>query len=140
MAYARQLAWAETSIMKGFGERLRTRARDLGLTDSEVARRSGLSQRRYSNYVNETVEPDLGTLVRIAATLGTTTDQALGLAAPIAGEAERVRARMAIAAGLLEGPALRMAAAMMDAAVQAAAAEDSQATPAPRRRKRPATD
>ena len=126
--------------MKGFGERLRTRAKELGLTDSEVARRTGLTQRRYSNYVNETVEPDLGTLVKIAATLGTTTDQALGVSAVIAGEAELVRARIAAAAALLEGPALRMAAGMMDAAVQAAAAEKIKPNGPRRRRKSPATD
>ncbi len=126
--------------MKGFGERLRVRAKELGLTDSEVARRSGLSQRRYSNYVNDTVEPDLGTLARIVRTLGVTADQALGLANPASGEMEALRARMAAATGLLDGAALRMAAAMMDAAVQATNAEDPKPAPAPERRRRAAKD
>ena len=126
--------------MKGFGERLRARAKELGLTDSEVARRSGLSQRRYSNYVNDTVEPDLGTLARIVRTLGVTADQALGLANPASGEMEAVRARMAAATELLDGAALRMAAAMMDAAVQATNAEDPKPVPAPGPRRRASKD
>ena len=126
--------------MKGFGERLRARAKELGLTDSEVARRSGLSQRRYSNYVNDTVEPDLGTLARIVHTLGVTADQALGLAPPPAGEMEAIRARMAAATGLLDGAPLRMAAAMMEAAVQAINAEDLKPVPSPGRRRRAAKD
>ena len=59
MAYAPEPAGLKRRFMKGFGERLRARAKELGLTDSEVARRTGLTQRRNSNYVNETVEPDL---------------------------------------------------------------------------------
>ena len=140
MSYATGLRGLKPRTMKGFGEQLRARAKEPGLTDSEVARRSGLSQRRYSNYVNETVEPDLGTLARIVRTLGVTADQALGLAAPAAGEMEAVRARMAAAAGLLDGAALRMAAAMMEAAVQATNAEDPKPVPAPGRRRRDAED
>ena len=136
MAYAPEPAGLKRRFMKGFGERLRARAKELGLTDSEVARRTGLTQRRYSNYVNETVEPDLGTLVRIVRALGTTADQALGLAAPVVGEMETVRARIVVAAGLLDGPALRMAAAMMDAAVQATVTTAPPLTSAPKRSRR----
>ena len=42
-----------------------------------MARRSGLSERRYSNYVTGRREPDLATLVRIAAVLQTTPDRLL---------------------------------------------------------------
>jgi len=59
---------------------LRRRARDLGLSDAEVARRAGLSANRYSNYVRNDREPDLATLVKIAKVLATTPDSLLGIA------------------------------------------------------------
>ena len=54
------------------------RAKELDLTDAEVARRAGLSPRRYGNYVTGDREPDLQTLVRICKVLATTPDQLLG--------------------------------------------------------------
>ncbi len=72
--------------MDGWGERLRSRARDLGLTDVEVARRLGLAQGRYSAYVNESREPDLGLFVRICQALGTTPDNILGVSSSPAPE------------------------------------------------------
>lgn len=66
--------------MKGFGERLRARARELGMSDAEVARQAGLSARRYANYVANDREPDLSTLIEICKVLRVTPDWALGLA------------------------------------------------------------
>ena len=66
--------------MEGFGTRLVARARALGLTSAEVARRAGLSERRFGNYAKDTREPDLQTLVTLARVLSTTTDQLLGVA------------------------------------------------------------
>lgn len=60
--------------MDGLGDRLRARAMALGLSDAEVARRSGLDARRYGHYVRGLHEPDLTTLVRIAGVLETTPD------------------------------------------------------------------
>lgn len=65
--------------METWGERLRQRARKLGLTDIEVARRLGLAQGRYSAYVNGAREPDLKLFVRICQALGTTPDDILGV-------------------------------------------------------------
>lgn len=65
--------------MKIFGDRLRERAAELGISNAEVARRSGLTGRRYSNYVTGIREPDLATLVRIAEVLQTTPDSLLGV-------------------------------------------------------------
>ncbi len=62
-----------------WGERLRARGRELGLSDSEVARRVGMTQRRYSSYVNMTREPNFGDLLRICAGLGLTPDWVLGV-------------------------------------------------------------
>lgn len=63
-----------------WGDRLRARARELGLSDSEVARRLGMTQRRYSSYVNVTREPNFSDLLRICAVLGVTPDHVLGVA------------------------------------------------------------
>jgi transcriptional regulator with XRE-family HTH domain len=106
--------------MQGIGERLRARAKALSLTDSEVARRLGLSQGRYSNYVNEVVEPDLGTLVRIARALGLTADEVLGIVPPASeDEGQLLRTRIALAAEAMDPAALRAAAVMFDAAAKA---------------------
>lgn len=58
--------------MELFAKNLRKRAESLGLSNAEVARRAGLSERRYGNYVSGRREPDLATLVRIASVLATT--------------------------------------------------------------------
>lgn len=60
-----------------FAKRLRERASELGISHAEVARRSGLSERRYSHYVNGIREPDLATLVRIAGALRSTPNELL---------------------------------------------------------------
>jgi transcriptional regulator with XRE-family HTH domain len=64
--------------MDGLGEKLRARARELGLSDTEVARRLGLGQSRYANYVVDKREPDLATFVKICRVLGTSPDLLLG--------------------------------------------------------------
>ncbi|MBI3710681.1 MAG: helix-turn-helix transcriptional regulator [Proteobacteria bacterium] len=71
--------------MKGAGERLRERARQLGLSDAEVARRIGISARTYNHYVNNKREPDFQKLLRIAQILGVTPNQVLGLS-PLAAD------------------------------------------------------
>ena len=65
--------------MSTLGDALRARATALGLTNGEVARRSGLNERRYGNYVTGRREPDLKTLLRLADVLRTTPDQLLGV-------------------------------------------------------------
>lgn len=62
-----------------WGDRLRARARELGLSDSEVARRLGMTQRRYSSYVNMSREPKYVDLLRVCAALGITPDHVLGV-------------------------------------------------------------
>lgn len=72
--------------MDVFGQRLKDRARHLGISNAEAARRCGLDERRYGHYVAGRTEPDLATLVHIAQTLGTTPNWLLGVA-PDDGEA-----------------------------------------------------
>lgn len=62
-----------------FANCLRKRASELGISHAEAARRSGLSERRYSHYVSGIREPDLATLVRIAQALQTTPNDLLGI-------------------------------------------------------------
>ncbi len=65
--------------MNQFATRLRQRAKELGISNSEAARRSGLSEQRYGHYIRGFREPRLATLVRIAAALETTPDALLGV-------------------------------------------------------------
>ncbi len=58
--------------MNALGQALRRRAEEIGLTDSEVARRVGLEAGRYGNYVRGTREPDFATFKRICRVLMTT--------------------------------------------------------------------
>lgn len=64
--------------MDGIGDRLRARARQLDLNDSQVARRAGLDERRYHHYVKDRNEPDLATILRLCAILEITPNQLLG--------------------------------------------------------------
>lgn len=65
-----------------FAKRLQERAKQLGISNAEAARRIGLDERRYAHYVSGRREPDLATLVKIADALGTSPNWLLGL--PIA--------------------------------------------------------
>ena len=107
----------QKSGMEGLGKILRERARTLGLSDSEIARRLGLSQARYHNYVSDTAEPDLGTLVRICRALGTSPDEVLLVAGEVAPrtESQIARERVASAAAALEGEALAYTADLVEA-------------------------
>ncbi|HZI75445.1 MAG TPA: helix-turn-helix transcriptional regulator [Gemmatimonadales bacterium] len=63
--------------MEIFAQRIRERARELGLSDAEVARRAGLSERRYGYYSTGEREPNLATLVRICEVLAATPNDLL---------------------------------------------------------------
>ncbi|WP_316215093.1 helix-turn-helix transcriptional regulator [Bradyrhizobium sp. SZCCHNR2035] len=65
--------------MQVLGQKLRLRAKELGLSNAEVARRAGLSERRYGFYVTGDREPDLSTLLRICKVLATTPNALLGI-------------------------------------------------------------
>lgn len=96
--------------MLPFGSNLRRRAEELGISNAEVARRVGLSERRYANYVSGKREPDLATLVRIAEVLGTTPNSLL--TASISDQASSVedllRDRLLIAASRMDERSLEM--------------------------------
>ena len=85
--------------MQGVGARMRERCLQLGISEAEAARRSGISARRFSFYVNEQREPDFATLLSICRALDVTPNDLFGIddiprkRGPSFGD--RMRARMA---------------------------------------------
>ncbi|MCS0496864.1 helix-turn-helix transcriptional regulator [Ancylobacter sp. MQZ15Z-1] len=69
--------------MEPFASNLRKRAEELGISNAEAARRAGLSERRYGNYISGRREPDLATLVRIATVLETSPNALLSFGAQV---------------------------------------------------------
>ncbi|WDZ80963.1 helix-turn-helix transcriptional regulator (plasmid) [Ensifer adhaerens] len=65
--------------METLARRLQERARQLGISNAEAARRTGLDERRYAHYASGRREPDLATLVRIADALGASPNWLLGV-------------------------------------------------------------
>jgi transcriptional regulator with XRE-family HTH domain len=96
-------------------KRLRERARQLNLSDAEVARRAGLSERRYGHYVRNTHEPDCATLVRICAALDATpNDLLLPTPAGRLSLQDRWLARLVGAGRMLEVEDLQLAAQQVE--------------------------
>ncbi|PCI85222.1 MAG: transcriptional regulator [Hyphomicrobiales bacterium] len=62
-----------------FAKRLCERAKQLGISNAEAARRVGLEERRYAHYASSRREPDLATLTNIAKILNTTPNWLLGV-------------------------------------------------------------
>ncbi|CAN7211945.1 helix-turn-helix domain-containing protein [Pararhizobium sp. LjRoot238] len=77
--------------MEVFATNLRRRAQELGLANAEVARRVGLSERRYAHYVSGRNEPDLAMLLKIADVLQSSPNELLSGDEP---QAKENRARL----------------------------------------------
>ena len=103
--------------MVGLSERLRARARALGLSDAEVARRLGLSQSRYANYVAGVREPDFATFLRICEVLETTPNRLLGVddQPTRAAELDALRREIAAATAGMDAETLGIAAVIINA-------------------------
>lgn len=89
----------------------------MGLSDTEVARRLGLSQSRYANYVSGAREPDFATFLRICEVLRTSPNRLLGVSEPPtpAADPDELRRAIAVAAAEMDAETLRTAATVMDA-------------------------
>jgi len=89
--------------MDTLAQSLRRRAEELGLSHAEIARRVGVSERRYGHYVAGRNEPDLATLVRVAKVLETTPNDLLGFG-PEPKRSRRVllKDRLTVAANAME--------------------------------------
>jgi transcriptional regulator with XRE-family HTH domain len=101
-----------------FAKRLRERARQLELSDAEVARRAGLAERRYGHYVRGLREADYATLIRICDVLDVTPNDLLmpdRLARP--SMHERWLSRLITAARKLSTADLKLAVHQLDVLV-----------------------
>src|SRR5260370_29560604 len=98
--------------MEPFAHGIRERARELGLSDAEVARRTGLSERRYGYYATGEREPNLATLLRICTVLAVTPNDMLLPSGKSPAQSHRARsiARIAAAANNLSVVDLEVAA------------------------------
>ena len=64
--------------MSRLAKNLKKQAKELDLTDAEIARRTGLPVRRYGHYATGYREPNLDTLLVICEALDTTPNDLLG--------------------------------------------------------------
>src|SRR5262245_25539906 len=104
--------------MDMFATNLRKRARELGVSNAEVGRRTGLTERRYGNYVTGRREPDLATLVRIARVLLTTPNALLGVNDDAESEADILRDKISSAVGVMDTADREVLAACAEAIVK----------------------
>ncbi|WP_409566173.1 helix-turn-helix domain-containing protein [Rhizobium leguminosarum] len=104
-------------VMEPFSSNLKRRAEQLGISNAEVARRAGLSDRRYGNYITGRREPDLATLVRIASVLDVSIDELLGNNAEenVRTTDELFHERLAVALKALQSDDLRRLVVMIEA-------------------------
>jgi transcriptional regulator with XRE-family HTH domain len=100
------------------GESLRHRAQELSLSDAEVARRAGLSSRRYGHYATGSREPDLATLIRICRVQQTTPNALLGFEPARKKSArDKLIEKLTAAASTLEDAKLKIAVRQIEAMV-----------------------
>jgi transcriptional regulator with XRE-family HTH domain len=103
--------------MQGFGERIRGRARDLKLTDGELARRLGIDPSRLGKYIRDEREPDLTMLLKICSALDVSPDQLLLPLSPSTAPArDRLMSRIASSCRSMDDAELEMIARIVDAA------------------------
>lgn len=103
--------------MEGLGDRLRIRARELGWSDAEVARRVGVGQTTYANYVTDRHEPDLATLTKICVVLRCSPSDLLAWPAAVTSEATRLSIRIGTAVAALDDVSLLVLATVADGLV-----------------------
>lgn len=104
---------------------LRERAKQLGISNAEAARRSGLEEGRYGHYIAGRREPDLATLCRIAKALGTSPNWLLEFQDPQAQNSCKasLTTRFAHAAGIMTCEELELCVVQAEAIAARAAAK-----------------
>ncbi|MGB3390243.1 MAG: helix-turn-helix transcriptional regulator [Pseudaminobacter sp.] len=113
--WTRWLCQEQFVLMEPFASNLKKRAEELGISNAEAARRAGLSERRYGNYIAGRREPDLATLVRIANVLETSPDVLLGFANGDAGTKHILKDRIAAAGNAMTDSDLELVAIAVEA-------------------------
>jgi transcriptional regulator with XRE-family HTH domain len=101
--------------MEPFATNLRKRAEELRISNAEVARRAGLSERRYGNYVSGRREPDLATLVKIASVLAATPNDLLVAPVPLGTDVDVALQRATAALSVLHKDDLERIVVMLEA-------------------------
>jgi transcriptional regulator with XRE-family HTH domain len=123
--------------MKGMGDRLRARGRQLGWSDSEIARRSNIGQTSYANYLADRHEPDLATFARICGVLGIPPAELLGQPIPVPDEVAGLRERVTAAMNGMDAATLGLLAAVADRFIATSARPiDAGRAPRPATRRR----
>ena len=99
------------SMEREIGQRLVARAKELQLSNAEVARRLELAESRYAHYVSGSREPDFATFIRICNLLRTSPNDVLGFpGTPAATSADSVlRDRAGLALSTLSAESLSLA-------------------------------
>lgn len=111
------MAPAQFAQMETFARNLRRLAEELGVSNSEMARRLGVSERRYAHYARGDREPDLAMVVRIAALFQTSADELLGIKEPAQlTERDTLQAKLAAAINCLSDRDLALFVAMAESA------------------------
>ena len=99
--------------MDVFATRIRERARQLGLSLAQVARRADVPERSFAHCAAGRSEPDLATLVRISRALGVHADYLLGIEEDVVSQPENsiahLRERIRVTCLLLDERALKLA-------------------------------
>lgn len=103
--------------MQSFANMLRKRTDELGLSYAEAARRAGLSERRFGNYLAGIREPDLATLCRIADALGASPNDLLDFRSDGESMENAARQRLHAAVEALPDDALDLVLIQLDAIV-----------------------
>lgn len=87
------------------------------MSNAEVARRAGLTERRYGNYITGRREPDLATLVRIATVLESSPNALLDFDKNAITQTidELLKAKIASAANVLQSDDLEVMAIAIEA-------------------------
>lgn len=106
--------------MQMFARKVRERAAELGLSQAEVARRCGISERRFGHYMSDRSEPNLQVLIRISEVLDTTPNVLLGIEnRPASGrrqdEPTKIKGRIAAACAVMDETSLPLALSLVEA-------------------------
>jgi transcriptional regulator with XRE-family HTH domain len=106
--------------MELFAKMVRERAAELGLSQAEIARRCGISERRFGHYMSDRSEPNLQVLIKISEVLNSSPNALLGVEAkPTNGrkqdERSRINGRIAAACAAMDEASLPLALTLVEA-------------------------
>jgi len=114
--------------MDTFSTRLREHVKALGLSGAEAARRIGVGERQFHNYLSGHREPDFATLLQICQRLGAEPNLLLGFNTPDVAPPERASIIVGIT-GVLPNLSLKTLRSVSGIVGVLAAEDDSVSTP-----------